>query len=154
MRTRISLIFLWIYAISAGLFLTGVVVQVFLAGLVVVARRAGWAYHASLGHILGLFLILMLVTMVPAKLPAGGSRRLTILLFVVYFLQSDVLIFLRETAPYAAALHPVLALIDFWLAQHLLRLSSRQLRRDTTPDRIEETAAGSPIERKFQGSET
>jgi len=153
MRNRISRITLWIYAISAGLFLAGVVVQVFLAGLVVVARRAGWAYHASLGHILGLFLILMLVTMVPAKLPVR-SRWQTVLLFGVYFLQADVLIFMRASAPYAAALHPVLALFDFLLAQQLVRLSFRTLRRGTAPEGIEQTAPDSPVARKFQGSET
>jgi hypothetical protein len=132
MRTRISNLFLWIYIASAGLFLAGVLVQVFLAGLVVVARQAGWDNHIDLGHGLGLPLILMLIAMFPARVPANG-RWLTALLFGVYFLQADVVIFMRETAPYAAALHPVLALFDFLLAQHLVRRSVRLLRGDAVP---------------------
>jgi hypothetical protein len=74
----------------------------------------------------------MLIAMFPARVPANG-RWLTALLFGVYFLQADVVIFMRETAPYAAALHPVLALFDFLLAQHLVRRSVRLLRGDAVP---------------------
>ncbi|HUF38686.1 MAG TPA: DUF6220 domain-containing protein [Anaerolineales bacterium] len=145
MRTRISNLFLWIYIASAGLFLAGVLVQVFLAGLVVVARRAGWDNHTNLGHSLGLFLILMLIAMFPARIPANG-RWLTALLIGVYFLQTEVVIFMRETAPYAAALHPVLALFDFLLAQHLVRLSVRLLRGDAVPP-AGRTGMGKSLER-------
>jgi hypothetical protein len=40
---------------------------------------------------------------------------LTWLLFVVYAIQSDLLIFLRVQAPVLSALHPVFALFDFYL---------------------------------------
>ena len=48
-------------------------------------------------------------------------KRLTWILFGVYILQADVLIFLRVQAPLASALHPVLALIDFALGLALAR---------------------------------
>ena len=145
MRTRISKFFLWIYTISAGLFLLGVLVQVFLAGLVVVARQAGWEDHRDLGHGLGLFLILMLIAMFPARFPARG-RWLTALLFGVYFVQADVVIFMRDSAPYAAALHPVLALFDFLLAQHLLRLAAGRLRKEAA------AAAREPMGKQVEGA--
>ena len=145
MRTRISNLFLWIYIASAGLFLAGVLVQVFLAGLVVVARQAGWDNHIDLGHGLGLPLILMLIAMFPARFPARG-RWLTALLFGVYFVQADVVIFMRDSAPYAAALHPVLALFDFLLAQHLLRLAAGRLRKEAA------AAAREPMGKQVEGA--
>jgi len=48
-------------------------------------------------------------------------KRLTWLLFLVYLLQADVLIFLRASAPVLSALHPVLALVDFALGLVLAR---------------------------------
>lgn len=108
------------YRLFAWLFVAGVAAQVFLAGLVVVARVADWENHTDLGHGLGIPLLLMLVSMYLGKLPRS-SKRLTWLLFGVYVLQADVLIFMRDSLPYASALHPVLALVDFALGWHLAR---------------------------------
>jgi hypothetical protein len=74
------------------------VTQVFLAGMVVVAARMGWDNHIGLGHSLAGPLLFMLVTMYLGRLP-GSMKRLTWLLFGVYVLQADVLIFLRVQAP-------------------------------------------------------
>lgn len=102
------------YRIAAWLFVAGVLVQVFFAGMVVVARRWPWDNHVSLGHSLGLPLLVMLISMYLGRLP-GSIKRLTWLLFAAYFLQADVIIFLRDSAPAVSALHPVLALVDFAL---------------------------------------
>jgi hypothetical protein len=109
-----------IYLIFSWLFLLGVVTQVFLAGMVVVAREMGWNNHATLGHILAAPLLFMLVSMYLGKVP-GQTKRLTWLLFGVYLLQADVLIFLRDGAPVLSAFHPVMALIDFALGLVLAR---------------------------------
>lgn len=103
-----------LYLLFSWLFVAGVIVQVFLAGMVVVAAQMGWNNHASLGHSLGLPLLLMLLTAYLGRLPAS-MKRLTWLLFGVYVLQADVLIFLRDSAPVLSAFHPVLALADFAL---------------------------------------
>ena len=65
-------------------------------------------------------LLFMLVTMYLGRLP-DHLKRLTWLLFVVYALQADVVIFLRLQAPLVSALHPVLALFDFALGVLLAR---------------------------------
>jgi hypothetical protein len=104
-----------VYLIAAWLFLAGVLTQVFLAGMVVVAGQMGWANHASLGHGLALPLLAMLVTAYLGRLPKS-MKLMTWLLFVVYILQADVIIFLRGSAPIISAFHPVLALVDFALA--------------------------------------
>jgi hypothetical protein len=108
-----------VYLIAVCLFLIGVLVQVFLAGMVVVAAEMGWNNHVNLGHALGLPLLVMLVTAYVGRIP-GRMKRLTWLLFGAYILQADVLIFLRGSAPVLAAFHPVLALVDFSLALTLV----------------------------------
>jgi membrane-bound metal-dependent hydrolase YbcI (DUF457 family) len=100
---------------TSSIFLTGVVVQVFLAGMVVVAFQMGWANHRDLGHTLALPLLVMLVTAYLGRLPRK-MKWLTWLLFAVYVVQADVLIFLRASLPVASAFHPVLALVDVLLA--------------------------------------
>lgn len=109
-----------VYLVFAWLFVIGVAVQVFFAGMAAVAGRWPWTNHISLGHLLALPLLVMLITMYIGKLP-GRMKRLTWLLFAVYVLQADVLIFLRASAPMLSALHPVLALIDFALGLALAR---------------------------------
>ena len=115
------------YMIFAWLFVFGVLVQVFFAGMVVVARQTNWENHIALGHTLALPLILMLITAYLGKLP-GRMKRLNWLLLAVYILQADVLIFLRASAPVLSALHPVLALLDFALGAALASLATALVR--------------------------
>ena len=109
----------YIYLIFAILFVVGVLVQVYLAGMVVVATRSGWGNHIGLGHTLAGPLVFMLITQYLGKLPRS-TKSLTWILFGVYVLQADILIFLRTTAPVLSALHPVLALIDFAIGYALM----------------------------------
>jgi hypothetical protein len=104
-----------VYTGAAWLFVLGVLSQVFLAGMVVVAGRMGWSNHVGLGHMLALPLLVMLITAYLGRLP-GSSKWLTWLLFGVYILQADVIIFMRGSLPVVSAFHPVLALADFALA--------------------------------------
>lgn len=110
----------YIYLGISWLFVVGVVTQVFLAGMVVVAVKLGWDYHIALGHTLGLPLILMLISMYLGRLPRS-MKWMTWLLFGAYVLQADVLIFLRLQAPVLSAFHPVMALVDFALGLTLAR---------------------------------
>ena len=120
----------YVYLSAAWLFVVGVAVQVFLAGMVVVALRMGWNDHIGLGHGLAFPMLVMLVTVYLGRLP-GSMKRWTWLLFGVYVLQADVIIFLRFQAPVVSALHPVLALVDFALGLALARRAwplARQVR--------------------------
>jgi len=113
-----------LYHIFAWLFIIGVILSVLFAGMVAVARISDWQYHTALGHSLGLPLVAMLITMYTGRLPAQ-MKRLTWLLFAAYFLQSDVLIFMRQDLPLASAIHPVIALFDFAIGWNLaLRANS------------------------------
>ena len=107
-----------VYLAASALFLTGVTLQVFLAGMVVVALQIGWGIHRDLGHALALPLLVMLVCAYLGRLPRR-MKWLTWALFLVYVIQADVLIFLRTSAPVASAFHPVLALVDVLLGAML-----------------------------------
>ena len=130
-----------VYWIAAWAFVAGVAVQTFLAGMVVVAVRMGWDNHVGLGHALGLPLLIMLVTAYVGRLP-GGIKRLTWLLFAVYVVQADVIIFMRASAPVVAAFHPVLALVDFALGLTLARRAG-ELRRQVQQQAVRTVTPGS-----------
>ena len=99
--------FVWIY-VAAILF------QVFLAGIGLFGAAKDFEPHAGLGWILHLVPVLLLIVAAVARV---GSSLLwwTAALLVVQFVQ-PILATLRNDAPVAAAFHPVLALVIFWLA--------------------------------------
>ncbi len=107
-----------IYMIAAWVFVTGVIIQVFLAGMVVVARQMGWELHRGFGHFWGIPILFMLVTAYLGRLP-GTIKWLTWALFGVFIIQAEVIIFLRDSVPVVSAFHPVLALVDFALGVKL-----------------------------------
>lgn len=123
------------YLTFSWLFVTGVVVQVFLAGMVVVARKFGWTYHIGLGHMLGIPLLFMLVGMYLGRMP-GTVKNLTWAQFGVFLLQAEVLIFLRVQAPVLSAFHPVLALVDFALGLTLARRAWKLIRQVQTSNKV------------------
>jgi hypothetical protein len=127
------------YLGASWLFLAGVIAQVFLAGMVVVALRMNWNLHRDTGHTIGLPLLIMLITMYLGRMPVS-LKRLTWLLFGVYFLQADVVIFLRAQAPVISALHPVLALFDFAIGWILARRAWPLAREVQTLPRAESPA--------------
>ncbi len=126
----------FIYFGAAGLFVTGVTIQVFLAGMTVVSGQISWESHIGLGHMLAFPLLIMLVCMYTGSMP-GQMKRLTWVLFGVYVLQADIVIFLREQAPLVSALHPVLALVDFSLALALVQRGWSLAVQDQAPNNPE-----------------
>ena len=116
-----------VYFTTSSLFLIGVTLQVFLAGMVVVALQMGWSNHRDLGHSLALPLLVMLISAYLGKLPRG-MKWITWGLFAVYIIQADVLIFMRTSLPVASAFHPVLALVDCVLAVILVYQAWRLVR--------------------------
>lgn len=110
-----------LFRILMVLFLVAIVAQVFLAGLVAVAGELeDWSLHSALGHMMAFLLIPLLIIMFLGK-ASRETKLLTWVLFLTWFVQVYVLvILLRESMPYLAALHPVLALLEFWLALRIL----------------------------------
>jgi hypothetical protein len=103
------------FALVAWLFLIAIVVQVFLAGVgLFVAGVDTFSYHRQLGWLLhgGPLPVLLLAW-------AAGADRTTIWLSVALLVLVAFQPFLpgmRADLPLVAALHPVNALVIFWLA--------------------------------------
>jgi len=93
------------HLVVAWLFVAGVVVQVFLAGLGVFDDPRTFITHATWGYMLEGLPILMLVLAAIGRL---GRRQVlfAIGLFAMFLLQS-VFVVLRVDLPMVAALHPV-----------------------------------------------
>ena len=134
----------YIYAGLAWLFVAGVLLQVFLAGMVVVARQSSWNAHIGLGHTLSMPLLFMLVTMYLGRLPRR-VKTLTWALFAVYIIQADILIFMRMSVPVLSAFHPVLALVDFALGYALARQAVPLAREGKSPAAATENLEPSSI---------
>lgn len=114
------------FAVGAWFFLAGVIVQVFLAGMGVF-ELADWTNHGNLGW--GLSLVSLLL---PLLALVSGVRQRTLglatLLTVAAIVQPELAL-ARHENPIVAALHPVNALLVFWLAWLSARASLRELRR-------------------------
>jgi hypothetical protein len=125
-----------IYLVSAWLFVVGVTVLVFLAGMVVVALQMSWYYHITLGYYLGAPLLVMLVSQYLGHFPRQ-MKGLTWVLFGVYVFQAFVTVYLRVQAPVVAAFHPVLALVDFALGLALARAALPLVRQYQVPSHVQ-----------------
>lgn len=101
----------WVYLALSWVFVAGILTQVFFAGMGIFAGRSNWETHGGLGHLLGLFPLLMVILVFVGGYPRR-TKGMTILLFLVYLFMADFVIFIRQP-PQVAALHPVLALILF-----------------------------------------
>lgn len=98
------------YAAVATLFVAGVLVQVFLAGLAVFGAGQ-WTVHAEFGY--GIALLTFVLPLLAWR-ARGGLVLLSLGLLVVAQVQTE-LPSLREDLPVVAALHPVNALLVFGL---------------------------------------
>ena len=83
-----------VYVVVAWLFVAGLVVQVFLAGLGVFEGPANFATHRDVGYALELFPVVLLIV----GLLGGMGRRLAILAIVVFgqFILQSVFVAMRD----------------------------------------------------------
>ena len=98
----------------AWAFVAGVVLQVFFIGLGLFAGSENLELHVTFGWILHLFPVLILLAAALAR--AGRTRILQATALAVTVFIVPILATLRADVPLAAALHPVGALLAFWLA--------------------------------------
>lgn len=120
----------WLFLALVWIYLAGIVVQVFLAGTGLFGATRDFEAHIGLGWILHLVPVLLLIA---AAVGRVGRQLMwwTTALLVVQFIQ-PILPSLRADLPWAAALHPVLALIVFWLAL-TIGLRAWRLVQEPTP---------------------
>lgn len=100
------------FLIFTGLFALGILAQVFFIGLSLLGGRPSWSAHVDTGHSIGGLVLLMVVFGYIGRNPRAVKWQ-TWLNLVIYILLADVVIFMRGSAPLAAALHPVLAVLLF-----------------------------------------
>lgn len=115
-----------IHAAAAAIFVTTVVVQVFLAGAAIanLGGSGNFATHVEFGYTgIGLAALLLVVTALVARRPRRDVG-ITVGLVLLYIVQTMLPSF-RGSAPALAALHPVNALLLFgiaaWYARHAWR---------------------------------
>lgn len=102
------------FALLAVLFAISVVAQVFLAGLAIFVNPIHWLKHTGFVHLFEFIPVLMLILSFVGKMPRwaiGQSAALFGVIFVMYFTANITPIF-----PWAAALHPVIAIGLFWMS--------------------------------------
>jgi uncharacterized protein DUF6220 len=113
---------LWLryaHLVFAWLFLASLVYQVYLIGLHLFAGTSTQA-HIEFGYSWpGLLALLVLISAIAGRLP-GRTIGWSAALFVDYIVQT-FLPGLRESSPGFAALHPVNALLLFWIAIVVIR---------------------------------
>ena len=104
----------YVFLVLVWLYVVGILAQVFLAGMGMFGVQRDFAPHVGLGWLLHLVPVLLLIVAAVARV----GRQLmwwTTALLVVQFIQ-PIFALARKDSPAVAALHPVLALIVFWLA--------------------------------------
>lgn len=118
------MIFRVTYLVLIWTFLAGVVYQTYLAGLAAVSGAISWTAHVQLGFLLTLAALLQLVLVLPARLPRPAGW-MSLGLFIALIAQ---LLFLWERDSPVSALHPVMALIVFYLSWRLAIAAARTVR--------------------------
>jgi hypothetical protein len=107
-----------IFVVLASLFAACVVAQVFIAGMAVFVNPLNWRWHTTFIHVFEFLPLLMLIISFVGRLPAAQRWQCAalFLLIVVQYFTANV----AASLPFAAALHPVNALLIFWMATWLL----------------------------------
>jgi hypothetical protein len=120
----------WLFLVSIWAYVAVVLYQVFLAGMGLFGAERDFELHRNLGYLIHLSPIPLIILAAIARV---GRRTLlwTAALLVVQGIQ-PLLPMLRGDMPWAAALHPVLALVVFWLGISI-GLQAWQLVREPEP---------------------
>ena len=120
------------YAGLAWAFVAAIVVQVFFIGLGLFNGSQNLELHRSFGWILHLAPLPVLVAAALAR--AGRARILEAVGLTVVIFFVPILAAVRADLPFAAAFHPVGALLAFWLGTDLARDATRLVGSEDTED--------------------
>ena len=108
-----------LHTVIACVFVAGLVLQVWLAGLGVFQSPTMFDTHRNVGYTLSLFSIVLLVL----GLLGSMGRRTAILAAAIFglFILQSILVVMRDSIPAVAALHPVNGFLILFLAIVLAR---------------------------------
>jgi hypothetical protein len=110
------------FIVLAWLFASCVAIQVFFAGLAIFNGPTWWGTHTAFVHAFEFLPLLMLIAAFVGNLPAR-AKWLSLAAFALIGVQF-ALVELARSLPALGALHPVNALLIFWLAISLARWRS------------------------------
>jgi hypothetical protein len=119
-----------IFAVASWVFLGAVLVQVFLAGAGLF-KLTDFTLHTDFGWLLSAMPIVLVVLARMARVDRR-TTQLTVALLAVAVIQPE-LAAARHDYPVVAALHPVNALLLFWLAWLVARRSIDAARQPDRP---------------------
>ena len=114
----------YLYAGLAWAFVAGVVVQVFFIGLGLFGDSSFREVHRNIGYLLQIVPLLIVVAAAVAR--AGRTRILWAVALTVLVIVFPIFPVLRDL-PVIAALHPVGAMVAFWMAIVVARGASMAL---------------------------
>ena len=127
-----------IHLVLAWLFVIGLLVQVFLAGMGVFSGASAFATHRDFGYLLTLVPVLLIVTALVGRF--GRWHAIAAAVMVGQFILQSILVFQRDSVPAIAALHPVngfvILLIAVWVARDAGRVWRARAESAPVPDRI------------------
>lgn len=113
------------YLVLAWAFLAGVVIQVFVIGLALFGGTST-ELHVNIGWIL--HLAPLLIVLAAALSRAGRHHWVAALALAAVVFVVPILVLARDSSPAIAALHPVAAIVAFWLAVVVARNSLEAVR--------------------------
>ncbi|MBD2868117.1 hypothetical protein IDH41_05995 [Paenibacillus sp. IB182493] len=103
------------FRILAWLFVACVVAQTFIAGMALFGDPAAWKSHTTFVHLFEYLPFFMLISSFAGSMRVR-LRWLSGALLALIFVQ-----YATANIPEAGAVHPVLALLLFWLSLHVAR---------------------------------
>jgi hypothetical protein len=127
-----------VHLVVAGLLVIGLFIQVFLAGMGVFSSAAEFETHRQFGYTLTLLPVILIVT----SLVGGFGRWETIAAAVMFgqFILQSALVFMQDSSPAVAALHPVNGFIVLLIAIWLARDAWRVWNEGADPEPVEATS--------------
>jgi hypothetical protein len=108
-----------VHLVVAGLFVIGLFVQIFLAGMGVFAGSANFETHRGFGYALIFLPVVLIVTSILGRF--GARHVVASAIMVGQFILQSVLVAMRDSTPEVAALHPVNGVVILLIASWLLR---------------------------------
>ena len=129
------------YAVVAGIFALGGLLQVFLAGLGVFAGPTNFATHRDVGYTLSLLPLVLLILALVGRMPRRYAG-LALLLGIQMVLQS-VFVALRADVPTIAALHPVNGVLMIGIGS-MVAIRSWRTRPSTKGAEVPDATTASP----------
>jgi uncharacterized protein DUF6220 len=120
------------YAALAWAFVAAIVLQVFFIGLGLFVAPENLELHRNFGWILHLAPLPILVAAALARAGRTSIVQAAGLVVLIFFV--PILAAVRADLPYAAALHPVGALLAFWLGIVIARDATGLLRSTDADD--------------------